>query len=452
MRWIRRSATAPVRIGLKWPNDLWLLDAPGRGRKLGGVLIETVAVGERRMSVVGVGLNVLPQPVALHLYSRRGRRRHAHAARPAQRRHAALPAGRRNADRRPRPPGPRLAFQPPALSLTFSLALPLRPPAWSGLSLAVGVALADALDPLPGDGAPRIGLKWPNDLWLMDAPGRGRKLGGVLIETLAVGERRMAVVGVGLNVLPQPLRAGAEFRLMPACRSCSPASTRRTALKRVALPLVRTLKRFERDGFAPFVAGYRRRDLLLGQHGQHHLPRRERRCGRRHRRTGRAARARRRELHALVSGEVSVRPTGGLTPCARCSRCCCWPTWASSPWRAAGWSPMSACRTQHEREPQRLAAQLNPQSVRVLDPKAVAVAVTHVAHRCACRPARSPPSRSTPPKPRWRRHSWPRLVWRRVEAAHACRWRVQRRRRCRAAASFWLRVRTPPTRRSASAC
>ena len=69
MRWIRRSTTAPARIGLKWPNDLWLLDGPGRGRKLGGVLIETVAVGERRMSVVGVGLNVLPQPVALDLSS-----------------------------------------------------------------------------------------------------------------------------------------------------------------------------------------------------------------------------------------------------------------------------------------------------------------------------------------------------------------------------------------------
>ena len=30
----------------------------GRGRKLGGVLIETVAVGRQRMVVVGVGLNI----------------------------------------------------------------------------------------------------------------------------------------------------------------------------------------------------------------------------------------------------------------------------------------------------------------------------------------------------------------------------------------------------------
>jgi BirA family biotin operon repressor/biotin-[acetyl-CoA-carboxylase] ligase len=72
-------------------------------------------------------------------------------------------------------------------SLTFSLSLPLAPRDWSGLSLAVGVALADALEP-PLDGAvPRIGLKWPNDLWLDRRPGSGRKLGGVLIETAGRG-------------------------------------------------------------------------------------------------------------------------------------------------------------------------------------------------------------------------------------------------------------------------
>ena len=89
-------------------------------------------------------------------------------------------------------------------SLTFSLALPLAPEEWSGLSLAVGLALAEALDPMVQPGAPpRIGLKWPNDLWLVDGPGRGRKLGGILIETVSVGHRRMCVLGVGLNVLPQ---------------------------------------------------------------------------------------------------------------------------------------------------------------------------------------------------------------------------------------------------------
>src|SRR6516225_2350051 len=50
----------------------------------------------------------------------------------------------------------------PGSSLTFSLALPLLREDWSGLSLAVGLAVAEALDPQ----GTRIGLKWPNDLIL----------------------------------------------------------------------------------------------------------------------------------------------------------------------------------------------------------------------------------------------------------------------------------------------
>src|SRR5215472_3199021 len=55
----------------------------------------------------------------------------------------------------------------PGHSLTFSLAWQPRRADLGGLSLAVGVAIADALDPPRGE-APRIGLKWPNDLWFVD--------------------------------------------------------------------------------------------------------------------------------------------------------------------------------------------------------------------------------------------------------------------------------------------
>ncbi|MDP3618030.1 MAG: biotin--[acetyl-CoA-carboxylase] ligase, partial [Rhodoferax sp.] len=89
------------------------------------------------------------------------------------------------------------ADKAPAGSLTFSLGLPLLAADWSGLSLAVGVALAEALHP-------GVRLKWPNDLWLTDetTPDKpGRKLGGVLIETVALPDGgRYAVIGVGLNL------------------------------------------------------------------------------------------------------------------------------------------------------------------------------------------------------------------------------------------------------------
>jgi len=248
--------------------------------------------------------------------------RHAPVTTPGQldsapvAREVPTPHGRRNDDTRPcllvaesqssgRGRQGRVWHSTPGLSLTFSLALPLNPPAWSGLSLAVGVVLADALDPPQGDQPPRIGLKWPNDLWLMEAPGRGRKLGGVLIETVAVGERRMAVIGIGLNVRPQPLLQ--ELSSGFAClQELWPDLDAPQALRRVAAPLAQTLKRFESEGLAPFAAAYRRRDLLLGQRVRTTYPGVAEGIAEGIDEQG-ALRVRSGGLHTLVSGEVSVR-------------------------------------------------------------------------------------------------------------------------------------------------
>jgi len=147
-------------------------------------------------------------------------------------------------------------------SLTFSLALPLAIADWSGLSLAIGVALAEALDDTSG-GAPRIGLKWPNDLWLLGAPSATRKLGGILIETVAAGTQRLAVIGIGLNVQPfEPVEANTGFAPL---HELDTAATAPAVLARIALPLVRALKQFEREGFAPFAARFAARDALLGR-------------------------------------------------------------------------------------------------------------------------------------------------------------------------------------------
>ncbi|WP_205665212.1 biotin--[acetyl-CoA-carboxylase] ligase [Caldimonas tepidiphila] len=147
-------------------------------------------------------------------------------------------------------------------SLTFSLGLPLAPRDWSGLSLAVGVAVAEALHPA-------IRLKWPNDLWLVDAQGAGRKLGGILIETLlppagsAPQAARPAVIGIGLNILAvdDPALAAQSAALV----ELDPAASAPAALAALAAPLVRALQRFEREGFAPFVEAYAARDLLRGR-------------------------------------------------------------------------------------------------------------------------------------------------------------------------------------------
>jgi BirA family biotin operon repressor/biotin-[acetyl-CoA-carboxylase] ligase len=140
----------------------------------------------------------------------------------------------------------------PGASLTFSLGLPLAPVDWSGLSLAVGVALAESLDPA-------VRLKWPNDLWVEDC-----KLGGILVETAGFGEAagasRYAVVGVGLNVAE---REAEGLSTPPAwLQALAPGLDAPAALLRVAAPLVAALQAFEQFGFAPFQARFQARDAL----------------------------------------------------------------------------------------------------------------------------------------------------------------------------------------------
>jgi BirA family biotin operon repressor/biotin-[acetyl-CoA-carboxylase] ligase len=152
-------------------------------------------------------------------------------------------------------------------SLTFSLALPLSMTDWSGLSLAIGVGLADALDDRPGNAPARIGLKWPNDLWLLDGAAAGadratRKLGGILIETVSAGTQRLAIIGIGLNV--RPFEAGELNTGFAPLHELEPDATAPAVLARIALPLVQAIKQFEREGFAAFVDRYAARDVLNG--------------------------------------------------------------------------------------------------------------------------------------------------------------------------------------------
>ncbi|MEY4561027.1 MAG: hypothetical protein RLZZ618_304 [Pseudomonadota bacterium] len=161
----------------------------------------------------------------------------------------------------------RLWTSSPGASLTFSLSVPITRPDWSGLSLAVGVALAEALDP---GSSRRIGLKWPNDLWVLDdaasvdaPPPIGRKLGGILIESVTVGASRLAVIGVGINVLPldtAPLTHG-----YASVQELDADATPPSVLARVAAPLVQAVIDFNTSGFDGFLQRFAARDLLNGR-------------------------------------------------------------------------------------------------------------------------------------------------------------------------------------------
>lgn len=161
-------------------------------------------------------------------------------------------------------------------SLMLSLGLPMVPRDWSGLSLAVGVSVAESLQPTlpplePGQ-PPRIGLKWPNDLWLSG----DRKLGGILVETASFvapqaaqpatthgTAARYVVVGIGINVLP---RSGEGMSMPPGClQDVEPGLDAPAALLRIVPPLVAMLQGFDACGFAPVQPRFAARDVLQGR-------------------------------------------------------------------------------------------------------------------------------------------------------------------------------------------
>lgn len=148
----------------------------------------------------------------------------------------------------------------PGDSLTFSLLwrFPAGMPPPTGLSLAVGVAVARALEDL---GAADIGLKWPNDI-LAD----GAKLGGILVETLTAGGPHAAVIGVGLNVrLPREIADAVDVRAS-ALESVMPyAPSRNLLLAGLLNALAAMLDDFERDGFAGFAEAWQSRHAHAGR-------------------------------------------------------------------------------------------------------------------------------------------------------------------------------------------
>ena len=150
-------------------------------------------------------------------------------------------------------------------SLTFSLGLPLAPADWSGLSLAVGVSLADSLDATHSP-QHRIALKWPNDLWLVQN-NIEHKLAGILVETATFEGQRYVVIGVGINVRANlqtiELAAQGNTAILPGyLQHLQPDADVASTLLRVVLPLVQTVQAFALFGFAPFQARFAQRDVL----------------------------------------------------------------------------------------------------------------------------------------------------------------------------------------------
>jgi BirA family biotin operon repressor/biotin-[acetyl-CoA-carboxylase] ligase len=133
----------------------------------------------------------------------------------------------------------------PGDSLTFSLLWRFAPrTSPAGLSLAVGHAVANALDKVGSRGT---ALKWPNDLLK-----EGKKLGGILIE-LVPGAPHAAVIGIGLN-LRLPAGMPAELRAQSAALDSGVDPNE--LLAALLAELLAVLETFATQGFAALRAGW----------------------------------------------------------------------------------------------------------------------------------------------------------------------------------------------------
>jgi BirA family biotin operon repressor/biotin-[acetyl-CoA-carboxylase] ligase len=147
-------------------------------------------------------------------------------------------------------------------SLTFSFGWRFEQcaAALSGLSLAIGVALAQGLG---GMGYGGVRLKWPNDLLHTH-----RKLGGVLLEIAgdALGPTTV-VVGVGINVaLPAAARVDIPQAVVDLSELADAPPDRNRLLAGLLTHLAPACEQFGKAGFRAFA------DISQGLHAYHGRP------------------------------------------------------------------------------------------------------------------------------------------------------------------------------------
>lgn len=152
----------------------------------------------------------------------------------------------------------------PGRALLFSVALEspvgVRAALPAAFSLVAGLELHGALvERVGAQAAARLSLKWPNDL-LLD----GRKLAGILIESRRHSGVERLVVGIGLNLLPDPARPPEAASLAPLGLAWDEPDCL-AFIARLCERLAQARERHRRDGFAPWQTAWARVDAFAGR-------------------------------------------------------------------------------------------------------------------------------------------------------------------------------------------
>ncbi|TDO97249.1 biotin--[acetyl-CoA-carboxylase] ligase [Marinomonas balearica] len=128
-----------------------------------------------------------------------------------------------------------------------------------GLSLAVGVAVANVLE---GLGVSGVGLKWPNDVQV-----DGKKIAGILLEMVADQDACQVIIGIGLNVeMLDSEMATIDQPWTDLASKLSETPDRNLLLARLTNELMTVCDNFSKGkGIAHYQNLWQKHDVMLNQ-------------------------------------------------------------------------------------------------------------------------------------------------------------------------------------------
>lgn len=127
------------------------------------------------------------------------------------------------------------------------------------LSLVVGLSIAEALDKV---GLTEHGVKWPNDIFC-----QGKKMGGILIESVASSTQGIQVIiGIGLNVnMPDTEGESIDQPWISLNKVMAGRVDRNQLLAILLVELIENLKGFESLKSEEFQESWQQWDVLRNQ-------------------------------------------------------------------------------------------------------------------------------------------------------------------------------------------
>ncbi|KAI3490559.1 hypothetical protein L1887_45396 [Cichorium endivia] len=132
------------------------------------------------------------------------------------------------------------------------------PAAAIGLSLVIGIVMAEVLHDL---GADKVRVKWPNDLYLND-----RKLAGILVElTGKTGDAAQIVIGAGLNMVMRNVQNDVVNQAWTNLQEAGIVIDRNTLAVRMIKELRSSLTLFEQEGLASFLSRWEKLDNFINR-------------------------------------------------------------------------------------------------------------------------------------------------------------------------------------------